>query len=106
MLRCQISGCCLSRICKTGSKTYFLAWSNSVRRDLEALGVLESSGCPIDALLSTDPTGMTNEQLEVTLAFCKRRLAIWNSGEAKQSNETEAVAIEDLKRRLQCCVRE
>ena len=38
-------------------ENYFLAWSNSVRRDLEVLGVLKSSPNAIDELLrSTLPT--------------------------------------------------
>ena len=44
-------------------ENYFLAWSNSVRRDLIALGVLESPGDGIDALLSIRPADMTDGQL-------------------------------------------
>jgi len=75
-------------------ENYFLAWSNSVRRDLEALGVLEPSHSPIDTLLRIAPDDMTNEQLEVALAFCKRQLALWDRAEAKRSGEIEPVAIE------------
>jgi hypothetical protein len=34
---------------------------------------------------------MTNEQLEVALAFCKRQLALW---ESKRSSEIAPVEIE------------
>jgi hypothetical protein len=53
--------------------------------------VLESSRSPIDALLRTKPADMTNEQLEVALAFCKRQLALW---ESKRSSEIAPVEIE------------
>ena len=49
-------------------ENYFLAWSNSIRRDLEALGVLD----PIsgnDGLLTIPPSQMTDEQLDATLAL-------------------------------------
>jgi hypothetical protein len=49
-------------------ENYFLAWSNSVRRDLEALGVLDSPG-GIDALLSINPADMTDQQLDTALAL-------------------------------------
>jgi hypothetical protein len=45
-------------------ENYFQAWSNSVRRDLEALGLLEASRKAIDTLLSIAPADMTDEQLE------------------------------------------
>ena len=47
-------------------ENYFLAWSNSVRRDLEALGVLDSPG-NTDALFSLDPATMTDEQLDAAV---------------------------------------
>jgi len=37
---------------------------------------------------------MTNEQLEVALAFCKRQLALWDRAEAKRSGEIEPAEIE------------
>jgi hypothetical protein len=43
-----------------------------VRRGLEGLGLLEASRNPIDELLKIAPVDMTNEQLEVAMAFCKR----------------------------------
>jgi len=49
-------------------ENYFLAWSNSVRRDLEALGVLDASS-GIDALLSIHPAEMTDQQLDTALAL-------------------------------------
>jgi ribosomal protein L32 len=55
-------------------ENYFLAWSNSVRRDLQALGVLEATRNPIDELLKIAPADMSNEQLEIARAFCRRQL--------------------------------
>jgi hypothetical protein len=75
-------------------ENYFLAWSNSVRRDLEALGVLEASRNPIDELLKIAPADMTNEQLEIAMAFCRRQLALWDHSDAKLSTDTEPVKIE------------
>ena len=49
-------------------ENYFLAWSNSIRRDLEALGVLD----PISGnggLLTITPSQMTDEQLDAVLAL-------------------------------------
>jgi hypothetical protein len=53
----------------------FLAWSNSIRRDLEALGLL---GPPsnAEALLSIDPHNMTDEQLAAAIALVHRHQAI------------------------------
>jgi hypothetical protein len=49
-------------------ENHFLAWANSIRRDLEALGVLDPvSGN--DALLAIPPSQMTDEQLEAALAL-------------------------------------
>ena len=64
-------------------ENYFLAWSNSVRRDLEALGVLESPSDDIDALLSIRPADMTDQQLETALALLMRYKAGWARDEAK-----------------------
>ena len=49
-------------------ENHFLAWANSIRRDLEALGVLD----PIsgnDGLLTIPPSQMTDEQLDAVLAL-------------------------------------
>ena len=62
-------------------ENYFLAWSNSVRRDLEALGVLDSPA-NTDALFSLDPAAMTDEQLDAAVALMERRLAGWAPVEA------------------------
>jgi hypothetical protein len=70
-------------------ENYFLAWSNSVRRDLEALGVLESSPNAIDELLKIAPADLTDEQLEVARAFCKRQLALWGRTEEKRSSDIQ-----------------
>jgi hypothetical protein len=75
-------------------ENYFLAWSNSVRRDLQALGVLESSPNAIDELLKIAPRGMTDEQLEVAMAFCRRQLALWGRTGEKRSSDIAPVAIE------------
>jgi hypothetical protein len=70
-----------------------LAWSNSVRRDLEALGVLDSpSGT--DALFSLDPATMTDEQLDAALALMQRRLAGWAHAEAERRGEIELIEME------------
>ena len=68
-------------------ENYFLAWSNSVRRDLEALGVLDSASSSIDALLDMDPAAMTDEQLDAALALLERRLAGWAHVEAERPGE-------------------
>jgi hypothetical protein len=75
-------------------ENYFLAWSNSVRRDLEALGALESSRNPIDELLKIAPADMTNQQLEIAMAFCRRQLALWGHSDAERRREIEPVEIE------------
>src|SRR5260370_1026179 len=56
-------------------ENYFLAWSNSVRRDLEALGVLDSP-CSFHALFGIDPAPMTDEQLDAALSLRQRRHAV------------------------------
>jgi hypothetical protein len=76
-------------------ENYFLAWSNSVRRDLQALGVLESSPNAIDELLKIAPADMTDEQLEIAVAFCKRQLALWDRTEKKSSSDIEPEEIEE-----------
>ena len=49
-------------------ENYFLAWSNSIRRDLEALGVLDTPSGN-DGLLSIHPADMTDEQLDAAVAL-------------------------------------
>src|SRR5437016_5234026 len=56
-------------------ENYFLAWSNSVRMDLEALGVLDSHGST-DALFSIDPVAMTDEQLDAAMALMERKAVL------------------------------
>jgi hypothetical protein len=70
-----------------------IAASNSVRRDLEALGVLDSPSS-MDALLGIDPAAMTDEQLDATLALMQRRQADWAHAEAERSGEIELVEME------------
>ena len=69
-------------------ENYFLAWSNSVRRDLEALGVLASSS-GIDALFSLDPAAMTDSQLDAALALMERRQTAWAHAEAERRDLIE-----------------
>ena len=64
-----------------------------MRRDLEALGVLEASA--IDALLGIAPADMTDEQLEVAMALCKRQLALWDDADEKRVGEIDPGAIEE-----------
>src|SRR5437763_589685 len=56
-------------------ENYFLAWSNSIRRDLEALGVLDTPSGN-DGLLSIHPADMTDEQLDAALALIQRRESV------------------------------
>jgi hypothetical protein len=37
---------------------------------------------------------MSNEQLEIAMAFCRRQLALWDHSDAKRSSDIEPVAIE------------
>jgi hypothetical protein len=53
-------------------ENYFLAWSNSIRRDLEALGVLDTPGGN-DGLFDIHPADMTDEQLDAALALIRRQ---------------------------------
>ena len=74
-------------------ENYFLAWSNSVRRDLEALGVLESPSDDIDALLSIRPADMTDQQLETALALLMRYKEGWARDEVKPRDAMEPFAM-------------
>jgi hypothetical protein len=67
-----------------------------VRRDLDALGVLEASRSPIDELLKIAPADMSNEHLEIARAFCKRQSTLWGRTEEKRSSDIETVAIKSL----------
>jgi hypothetical protein len=73
-------------------ENYFLAWSNSVRRDLEALGVLDSPGS-LDALFGIDPAAMTDRQLDAAVAVLERRLAGWPSAETERRDETGLIEL-------------
>jgi hypothetical protein len=74
------------------TENYCLAWMNSARRDLQALGVLDSRSGN-DALFSIHPADMTDEQLDAVLA-----LERWQPGlscsEENGSGEMEAAASE------------
>jgi len=74
-------------------ENYFLAWSNSVRRDLEALGVLDASS-GIDALLSINPADMTDEQLDTALALLGGRRTVCANAETKRSGDMEPIELE------------
>jgi hypothetical protein len=76
-------------------ENYFLAWSNSIRRDLEALGVL---GPPSDAeaLLCVDPALMTDEELDAAIALVERHQAIMARALARLGGEASVGAIEAL----------
>jgi hypothetical protein len=74
-------------------ENYFLAWSNSERRDLEALGMLDSPG-GTDALFGIYPAAMTDEQLDAALALMQRRQASWGNAEAKRRCEIELLEAE------------
>jgi hypothetical protein len=74
-------------------ENYFLAWSNSVRRDLEALGVLDASS-GIDALLSIHPAEMTDQQLDTALALLGVRWTVCADAETKRSGDMEPIELE------------
>ena len=78
----RVEGFAVVTIALTSGR-YFLAWSNSVRRDLEALGVLDSPSS-IDALLGIDPAAMTDEQPDATLALMQRQQAGWASAKKER----------------------
>jgi hypothetical protein len=95
-LRCQM----MSEKVLTGGdlqdrvENYFLAWSNSIRRDLEALGVLNSASGGNDAPFSIQPAEMTDEQLDAALALLERQQPISVLSKAKWGGEVESVAVE------------
>jgi hypothetical protein len=70
-----------------------LAWSNSVRRDLEALGVLDSPSSA-EALFGMDPADMTDRQLDAAMALLERRLAGRAHAEAEPRGEIEIIQME------------
>jgi hypothetical protein len=37
---------------------------------------------------------MTDEQLEIAIAFCRRQLALWGRSDAKRSSQIEPAEIE------------
>jgi hypothetical protein len=76
-------------------ENYFLAWSNSIRRDLEALGVL---GPPseAEALLGRDPALMTDEELNAAIALVDRHQAIMARATARWGGEARLAEIEAL----------
>jgi hypothetical protein len=58
-------------------ENYFLAWSNSIRRDLEALGALDAPSGD-GGLLSIHPADMTDEQLDAALVLIERQPPGWH----------------------------
>ena len=73
-------------------ENYFLAWSNSVRRDLEALGVLDNSPGGADALFSLDPAAMTDEQLDAAVEAFGRLAGSAHGAEPR--GEIELIELE------------
>ena len=75
-------------------ENYFLAWSNSIRRDLEALGVL---GPPseAEALLGRDPSLMTDDELDAAIALVDRHHAIMARATARWGGEPRLAEIEE-----------
>ena len=74
-------------------ENYFLAWSNWIRRDLEALGVLDTPSGN-DGLFGIHPTDMTDEQLDAALALMQRRGPVCSDAEAKWTDDIDAVELE------------
>jgi hypothetical protein len=74
-------------------ENYFLAWSNSIRRDLEVLGLL---GPPseVEALLGVDPAVMTDDELEAAIALVDRHQAIMARALARWPSEPRLAEIE------------
>jgi len=75
------------------TENYCLAWMNSARRDLQALGVLDSPSGN-DALFSTHPADMTDEQLDAALALIERRQPGLSCSEENRSGEIEPAESE------------
>jgi hypothetical protein len=61
-------------------ENYFLAWSNSIRRDLEALGVLDTPSGNA-GLFGIHPADMSDEQLDTALALIQRREFVCSDAE-------------------------
>src|SRR5947199_7283690 len=74
-------------------ENYFLAWSNSIRRDLEALGALDTPSGNV-GLLSIHPADMTDEQLDAALALIQRRQPVCSEAEVKWTDDIDAVELE------------
>jgi len=74
-------------------ENYFLAWSNSIRRDLEALGVLDTPSGN-DGLFSLHPADMSDEQLDAAIALIQRREPVCSDAEAKWTDDIDAVELE------------
>jgi hypothetical protein len=70
----------------------FLAWSNSIRRDLNALGLLVPPS-ETEALLSIEPKNLTDDQLEAAIALIERHAAILALANAR-SSETRLAEME------------
>src|SRR5436190_667264 len=73
-------------------ENYFLAWSNSIRRDLEALGVLDTPSCN-DGLFGIHPADMSDEQLDAAIALIEQRESVAEA-EVKWAEDIGAVELE------------
>ena len=74
-------------------ENYFLAWSNSIRRDLEALGVLDKTSGNDPPFIH--PADMTDEQLDAALAlFCCTVDVDAPSLDCDEDCETEPVLLQ------------
>ena len=72
-------------------ENYFLVWSNSIRRDLEALGVLDPVSGGNAEPFSLQPSEMTDEQLNAALALLDQQQPI-SAGLEERSVGIEAPA--------------
>jgi hypothetical protein len=84
VLRCEM----MARI-----ENYFLAWSNSIRRDLEALGVLDTPSGNA-GLFGIHPADMSDEQLDAAIALIQRRQPVCSEAEVMWTDDTDAAELE------------
>jgi hypothetical protein len=98
MLRCEMMYDQVLSTPKGGNlqdriENYFLAWSNSIRRDLEALGALAPPS-EAEALLDVDPAFMTDEELDAAIALVERHQAIMARALERWGAEARVAEIE------------
>jgi hypothetical protein len=75
------------------TENYCLAWMNSARRDLQALGVLDTPSSD-DGLFSIHPAEMSDEELDAAVALIQRREPVCSDAEAKWTGDIDAVELE------------